>query len=186
MRVKLAAVLCLAILLTGCKSANKSLEQALLLRNKLSQSNGCRFSTTVVADYGEQVYTFAMDCQADSSGNLEFEVTSPETIAGITGKISNQGGAITFDDKVLGFQTMADDRVTPVTAPWLFIKSLCSGYLKDCCEINDGIQLSLDDSYNDHALHLQVLVRNELPVSAEIFWDGCRCLTLTVENFTYL
>ena len=186
MRAKIAAVLCAFILLTGCKSTNEPLDRALELRNKIAQSSGCSFSATVTADYGEKIYIFSMDCKTDQSGDLNFTVTAPATIAGITGSVSSTGGAITFDDKVLAFQTLADGQVTPVTAPWLFMKALRSGYIKDCSDTETGIQISVDDSYAEDALHLQINTSGNAPVSAEIFWKGRRCLTLTVENFNYL
>ena len=54
-----------------------------------------------------------MDCQCDSQGDLTFAVTAPETITGITGKVSDAGGKLTFDDTALQFDLMAEEQVTP-------------------------------------------------------------------------
>ncbi len=186
MRAKVAAILCVVFLISGCKSSGDALDRALSLRNRLLDSDGCTFHAQITADYGEKIYTFGMDCKTDKEGNLKFSVTDPSTIAGITGKITTAGGAITFDDKVLAFQTMADGQVTPVTAPWLFIKTLRSGYLNGCTDGENGFEISIDDSYEEDALHLNILVENDLPVAGEIFWQGRRVLTLTVEEFTYM
>lgn len=185
MRVKLAVILCMILVLSGCKSTDASLNRALALRNRIADSS-CSFHTTVTADYGEKIYEFSMDCQADSVGNLTFSVTEPDTIAGITGKISAAGGAITFDDKVLAFETIADGQVTPVTAPWLFLNTLRSGYIRDSAAVDHGIEVSIDDSYADEALHLKIIIEDDSPVSAEIYWQGRRVLTLSVENFICL
>ena len=186
MRV-IASILCFLFLVSGCSNENKSLERALSLRSKLQESSGCCFHTVVTADYGEKLYMFAMECQTDREGNLLFTVTEPASIAGITGSIDNDGGAITFDDAVLAFQTIADDQVTPVTAPWLLIKTLRSGYLKGCTETDSGFQISIDDSYEENALHLNIWTdRNLYPVSGEIFWQGRRVLTISVEEFAFL
>ncbi|MBQ8880880.1 MAG: hypothetical protein IJ030_01725 [Oscillospiraceae bacterium] len=149
-------------------------------------ANGCSFRATVTADYGEQIYVFKMDCQTDREGNLTFSVTEPTTIVGITGKITGTGGAITFDDKVLAFQTLADGQVTPVTAPWLFMKTLRSGYLKDTAATEAGFEISIDDSYAEESLQLRIRTEGELPVFAEIFWQSRRVLTLNVEDFVFL
>jgi len=186
MRLKVIAIVCVILLLSGCNSANAPTERALALRNKILDSNGCSFHTAVTADYGEEIHTFSMDCEADKEGNLTFTVTEPNTIAGITGKITAVGGGITFDDKVLAFQSIADDQVTPVVAPWLFIKTLRSGYIRDCADSEDGYEVSIDDSYAEDALRLSIRVVNDLPVAGEIFWKGRRILTLLVEDFTYL
>ena len=186
MRVRLATVLCLVFLLAGCGKSNAPMDKALTLRNKILSSNGCSFRANITADYGEKLYTFSVDCTTDKEGNLTFTVAEPATLTGITGKVDVNGGAITFDDKVLAFQTMADGQVTPVSAPWLLMNTLRSGYLKGCTDGDDGFQISIDDSYEEDALHLNVNVENSLPTSCEIVWQGRRVLTVTVENFVYL
>ena len=186
MRVKLAVFLCVICFLAGCGNTDSELSKALRLREKIANSEGCSFTTSITADYGEKIYTFTMDCQTDNEGNLTFYVTEPATIAGVTGKIDLSGGVITFDDKVLAFQTIADDRITPVVAPWLLIKTLRSGYLRDSSGTENGYKISIDDSYEADALRLQITIENDLPVFAEIFWKGRRIMTTTVENFAYL
>ena len=186
MRAKIAVFLCFVVLLTGCANNNAPIDKAIELRNEIEQSGGCTFFATVTADYGEEVYVFSMDCATDKEGNLSFTITAPETISGITGKISAEGGSLTFDDQVLAFQTMADGVVTPVTAPWILMKTLKSGYLKSCAETGSGFEIAADDSYADGSLHLNIGVRDNLPSTAEIFWEGRRILTVAVANFRYL
>ena len=186
MRFRLAAVLCVLFLFSGCKGTTDSLDRAIALRNKLLHADGCSFGATITADYGEQIYEFKMDCETDREGNLTFTVTEPATIAGITGTVSTSGGAITFDDKVLAFQTIADGLVTPVSAPWLLIKTLRSGYLKDSAAIEQGFEISIDDSYAEESLQLRIRTQGDVPAFAEIFWQGRRILTIAVENFSFL
>ena len=186
LRLKVTAILCLVFLLTGCKNVNGPFDKAIMLRNRILESNGCSFRATVTADYGEKLYVFKMDCISDKEGNLQFSVVSPETISGITGRISTEGGSLTFDDKILAFPTVADGQITPVTAPWLFLKTLRSGYMNSCTKDSDGYELSIDDSYDEDAFRLLISVKNDLPISGEIFWKGSRVLTVTVEQFTYL
>ena len=157
------------------------------LRNKLQKGNGCAFLASICADYGKDVYQFTMQCQMDLDGILHFCVNAPSSISGITGTIQNEKGAIIFDDRVLAFQTIADDQLTPVTAPFVFMKALQSGYLRGCTENEDGYQILVDDSYAEDALCLNIWVdENNTPVSSEIFWQGHRVLTLTVENFVFM
>ena len=186
MRSRLAAILCVMFVLSGCKESEGSLNRAIALRSKILSSNGCSFRATVTADYGEQIYVFKMDCKTDREGNLIFSVAEPATIAGITGKITGTGGAITFDDKVLAFQTIADGQVSPVTAPWLLIKTLRSGYLKDASATEQGFEISIDDSYAEESFQLLVGTEADVPVFAEIFWKSRRVITITVEDFAIL
>ena len=187
MRGKAAAFLCVIFLLSGCKGNKDPLDDAIALRNRILESDGCSFTASICADYGEKLYEFTMECQTNKSGDLTFTVTEPTTISGIQGKVSNDGGALTFDDKVLAFETIADGQITPVTAPWLLMKTLRSGYMKCCTNTENGFQVMIDDSYAEEAFHLNIWVNeSQLPVAGEIFWDGRRILSVKVENFIFL
>lgn len=182
---KWVPVLAVFLCLTGCGGENKELERGLSLRARVLQAQGCSFSAKVTADYGDKVYDFAMDCRADGEGALSFSVTAPETIAGITGTISQQGGTLTFDDTALAFPILAEGLPSPISGPWLLVKALRSGPITSAGREEDRLRLSLDDSYEDTALHLDVWCDGEdRPVLAEIWYDGRTILTLSIENFT--
>lgn len=179
------AVVLAVLLLTGCGSTDAQMDRALALREKILKSSGCSFDTVITADYGEKLYTFRMDCQTDTSGNLSFTVTDPQTIAGVTGRIASDGGALTFDDQVLGFELLADGQITPVSAPWLLMRTLRSGYLRSCTMDEDTLRITIDDSYADDALQLDIwLDGDDLPKQAEILWQGRRIVSLEVQNFS--
>jgi len=177
------------ILLTfcGCSRSNNEINRALALRERILGANGCTFETTITSDYGDKIYTFSMDCRADASGAVTFTVTAPETISGICGTLSEGGGKMTFDDQALLFEMLADDQVSPVSAPWLFVHTLCGGYIKACGKIGQGILIQIDDSYSQKALQLNIQTdENDIPVSAEIFWQGMRIVSMDVENFNFV
>lgn len=179
--------LLLVLFLTGCSGTNSQMDRALFLRSSLEKGSGCSFSCTVTADYGDKLYSFGMDCVVDSQGSLSFTVTAPETIAGITGSVSEDGGKLTFDDVALAFELMADNLLSPVSAPWLLVHTLRSGYLTSCGLENGVLRLSIDDSYEDDAAHLDIwLDESDLPARGEIFWDGRRILSVEVNNFAFL
>ena len=129
---KLAVLLIVLLFLGGCSGKQEELERAMTLRAKLLASE-CSFDAKITADYGDKLYAFAMTCQGDSRGNLTFTVTEPESIAGITGIISQDGGRLTFDDTALYFDLLTDDQLSPVSAPWIFLKALRGGYITSVC-----------------------------------------------------
>jgi len=163
------------------------MDQALQLRRKLLDSAGCSFTAVVTADYGEMVHTFTMNCEADKAGRVFFEVTQPESIGGITGFFSEQSGALTFDDQVLAFPPLTDEQITPVSAPWLLIRTLRSGYLTSCGSTDEGLFISMDDSFQENALHLDIWTdQAAIPVRCEMVYKGSRILSVQVDGFTYL
>ena len=154
------------------------------LRSRLLQSSQCSFSITADADYGSQIYSFSMDCTADPQGNIDFTVTEPESIAGISGKLSSESGTLTFEKTALHFPLMADELLSPVSAPWILLNTLRSGYLTSACEEEGQIRLSLDDRFEEDALGLDIwLDENRLPVHADVLQEGRRILSLDVRNF---
>ena len=182
--MKLAALVLCVCLLCGCSAEKDPLDQAMDLRNALLTGQECTFSCVISADYAERIYTFQMDCTMDTEGNMSFTVTEPETLYGISGVISREGGGLCFDDKVLAFPMLANDQLIPVSAPWIFLNSLKSGYISGCSSENEGICLYIDDSFNDAVLHMEVQMNSEnVPIWADIFWNQKRILAVDIREF---
>lgn len=178
-------LLTFVLLLTGCSGKKDEIERGMELRSRILKAAICSFDVTVTADYGTAVYEFGMGCQTDERGDLLFAVTSPETISGVTGKITREGGKLTFTDAALQFDPMAEGQVTPVSAPWLLMKTLRGGYLTAAGMEGDLLRLTIDDSYEDDALQLDIWLDGENnPTRGEILYDGKRIVTLSIENFT--
>ena len=181
---RITAVILALVLLAGCTGKRDELDRAMKLRAGLLGCLGCSFDVTVTADYGDEIYQFAMNCHSGGRGDLEFTVTEPESIAGITGTISSGEGKLTFDDAALQFPLMADNQVTPVSGPWILMKTLLGGYLTAANEEDDLLHLTIHDSYEDDALQMEIWLNGDnLPVCGEILYDGRRIVTMTVENF---
>lgn len=171
-------------MLTGCTGKRDELDRAMQLRAQLLACEKCSFDAKITADYGDSIQEFKLYCEGDNDGMLEFRVDEPETIAGITGRFSAGEGALTFGDTALHFPLLADGQVTPVSGPWILLKTLLGGYLTGCGQEDELLRLSIDDSYADDALQLEIWLDGEnRPVQAEIIYDGRRILTLEVENF---
>ena len=184
---RILAVILVIVMLSGCENKDSGLNRVIGLREKLLASSECSFDAVITADYGDKVYTFNMACQTNDQGDLTFTVTDPQTISGITGTVTQQGGHLTFDDQALAFQMLADGQVTPVSAPWLLIRTLRSGYISACGADGDNLRIAMDDSYREDALHLDIWINShDIPVRGEILWKGQRVVSLEVRNFSYM
>ena len=172
------------VMLTGCTGKRDELDRAMKLRANLLGCLECNFDVTIMADYGAELFEFAMNCEADGRGNLAFTVTKPESIAGITGQIAGGEGKLTFGDAVLQFPLLADNQVTPISGPWILLKTLLGGYMKAVSQEENLLHLTINDSYEEDALQMEIwLDENDYPVCGEILYDGRRIITMTVENF---
>lgn len=184
---RIIAVICLLVILAGCAGSGGEMDRAMALRAKLLAGQGVSFDATITADYGDKFYTFSMNCETDTQGNLKFTVLEPSSIAGITGTVAQGSGKLTFADQALAFDIMADGQVSPVSGPWVLMKTLRSGYLTSCAVEGDMLRLAVDDSYANDALHLDIwLDPQDAPVRGEIYWQGRRILSLEVKNFKIL
>lgn len=183
---RLALTLAMVVLLSGCSFGNQEMEEALKIRGRLV-SSPCSFRCHITADYIETIEQFTLDCSVDSDGALTFSVVEPQTISGVSGKVNWQEGALTFDEAVLAFPLMADDRISPVVSPWLLINTLKQGCITACTREGGGLHLTIDDSYSDDALTLEVWTDGEgNPISGEICWQGRRVVSMSVVEFVYL
>lgn len=184
---RIACIYLVLILLCGCSSGDSQMDTALKMRKTLLESSGCAFTAVVCADFTGSTYTFSLDCNASAEGDLSFSVSDPDTIAGISGTVSGEGGTLCFDEEVLAFETIAQGRLTPVSAPWVLVKTLRSGYISACGEDGEYIRLRIDDSYAEDALQLDIWIdRQNCPVRADIYWQQQRLIAMDVRNFTYL
>ena len=183
---RIAILLCVLLVLTGCSGQNQDMDRAMNLRAKLL-AKAVDFDAQITADYGDKTYTFTINCKADTQGNLTFTVIEPELISGISGTVSSTGGKLKFDDVALAFDLMADEQFSPVSGPWILMKTLRSGYLTSCTREGNALRIAIDDSYDDDALHMEVWLSGEdVPIRGEIMWKGRRLLTIDIKNFTFL
>ena len=174
-------------LLCGCNSASKIDDVAMSLRESILSSNGVSFCATITADYEDVLYTFELECVEDQQGNVSFTVKEPNSISGITGLISENQYALSFDDKILAFPPLADDQLTPVIAPYLFMNGLRGGYISACAREGDGYSVVVDDTFQETPLQLYIVMNsNGIPYYAEIIYANLRILSLDIENFAIL
>ena len=175
-------------MLTGCAADNQELDRMMNFRASILSGLGCRFEVAITADYQTELYEFKMDFRSDEQGNVYFTVTEPQSICGISGMISNEGGKLTFnDDQGLAFELLADGQVTPVSAPWLLVKTLRGGYVTACGTEADLMRVSIDDGYEEDTMKIDVWFSDDdIPIYAEILWSNRRILSLEVTNFEIL
>lgn len=184
---RIAGLLLFVLMLTGCVGAEEELERVMKFRASLLSGMGCAFDTTITADYQDVSYTFQLKCRSDKNGNVSFSVLTPESISGITGSIDANGGQITFDGKALAFETLVDEQLSPITAPWLMMKVLRGGYITSCTNEDAKLRVSLSDGYEMDTLKSEVWLDEENhPVYMEFIWEERRILSIEVKDFEIL
>ncbi len=181
---RMAWLLAVVLFLSGCGGKNTPMERGIALRERILGGDQCSFEMEITADFGDSTYTFCLQCEGDAQGNVKFSVLTPDSISGISGVIDSTGGKLTFDDTALAFSLLADGEVSPVSAPWLFLKAMRSGYMRAASTEEEYTRITVDDSFESDALQLDVwLDPTDVPVQAEVIWQGRRVLSMCLRNF---
>lgn len=181
--MKRCVCICLLLCLCGC-SGTAQMDRVLSLREQ-ALSSGCSFAAEITASYTDKLFVFTLDCTADADGAARFSVRAPESIAGIAGSLSGESGLLTFDDTAVAFPLLADGTLSPIGAPWVLVKALRGGYITSVGAEETGLRVSVDDSYADDALHLDIwLDDTDTPVCADILYGGTKIVSMKLENFT--
>ena len=184
---KCFVVLIAVFVLFGCAGKNKDMDDILRLRQKMIKGNGCSFRADILADYGNKSYVFSLGCVLKQSGDIDFEILMPETVSGIKGSVSDLGGKITFDDKVLLFEPLANGQLIPAVAPWLLFKAVRGGYIRAVSAGGDNMEYTINDSFNGVEYQTLLILKNgDQPQKAEIYWNNRRILIVDVGDYKEL
>lgn len=177
--------LVLALALTGCAKTEGPTQRALDFRTALMEAGGCAFTADVTADVGGRVYQFTLDCAAAANGPTTLTVTAPDSIAGITAQVTDDGAALTFDGASLSLGTLADGTTAPLLLPWLLHNGWVGDYISAAGPDGDLERVTYLHGYGDEALTIDTwLDESGVPVRCEVSCGGVRCLTAEISDFT--
>ena len=191
MRKCLVCVLMTTLLLAGCGKAggNEAEELALTIRGEHLGMDRCTAQVSVTADYGQRVYEYEMAVAVTGEETL-LVLSAPETVAGLTARISGEDSVLEFDGLSVETGPLDPDGLTPVSAVPALLEAVRSGYITACGLEEDGALLRVDcgdpegtpgegteiSLWFDAAAH--VLVRGEISV------DGACAVRCEVDSFT--
>ena len=154
------------------------------LRSRCLSDRTVTFTAEVRADYITRIEEFELECASEPEGTLSFRVLEPEDIADIRGTVRGSEGTVEFDDTVLAFPLMAEGRLSPLSGPWVMMKAIRSGCILAAGREGELIHVTIDDSYEDNALTVDLWLEDGQLEEAEIAWEGRRCLSMTFDGFS--
>lgn len=190
MRKCLVCVL-MIILLTGCGAAegSEAEELALTIRGEYLAIDSCAVQAAITADYGQRVYQYEMAAAVNGDETV-LTLSAPETVAGLTARITGKDGLLEFDGVAVETGPLDGQGLTPVSALPALLEAARSGYITACALEEDGALLRVDCGdpagspgrgtetvlWFDAATH--ALVRGEVSV------DGFRAILCEFTGFT--
>ncbi len=154
-------------------------------RSRLVSAGGCTFRAEIVADYGQEVQNFTLDCQADGEGKISFCVVAPETIADITGVMEGEEGTVTYDGLQLAFPLMAYDRLSPVSAPAIVVDCWLREYMLSAGISHEVYRVTFEKKIREKVLLIDTYFEKDIPISAELCYNGNRIINLKISDFAF-
>lgn len=171
----------MVLLFSGC-SASGEAQTVEALRETIAQAQEIRLQCEIQAAYTDGVECFTLLCTQKGDEAMTFQVLAPEAIEGIQGTVDETDGTLRYDGAILGFPLLARQRLSPVSGPWVMLRALRSGCLTGWSREGEIYHLTLDDSYGDDPLTVDVWIREKTLLSGEISWRGQRQLSIQVEE----
>ncbi len=161
------------------------MEQAISFRSSLVQAQGCSFQARVMADYGEHVEQFTLDCDCDAEGQVEQTVLQPESIAGITATVSEGGGKLLYDGLSMDFGLLGDGTLIPAAATAMVYDCWRKEYIQSAGMIDGLYRVSYGKNFYEKAMLVDTYFENGIPISAEVCYNGRRILSMELLEFTF-
>ena len=94
---------------------------------------------------------------------------------------------MTFDSEILAFPIVADGYITPVSLPWLFVRTLQGGYIKAGGNDGEFYKVQMDDSYEEDPMTIDIWLDDKnLPIHCDLLWDNRRILSAEIKSFALL
>lgn len=188
---KLMLCVLMMTLLAGCSKAggNEAEELALTIRGEYLAMERCTARASITADYGQRVYQYGL-AVAVSGEETTLTLSAPETVAGLTARLSGAENLLEFDGVSVETGPLNGDGLTPVSAVPALLAAARSGYITACALEEDGSVLRVDcgdpqgtpGSGTETTLWFDAdthaLVRGEVSV------DGFRVILCEFEEFT--
>lgn len=186
MKRTLWIVLFICFFISACsgQTSDSGLQRALDFRTALMASAGCAYEARVLADYGERVYDFNLQCEYIPDREAKLTVISPDIISGISAVISSDGTNVEFDGASLDFGEMANGNVAPMTVPFLLGRAWSSEYIHSVGQDGDYILVSYLMGYGDREIVVETWLADDgTPVRCDISHAGTRCITVSISDF---
>ena len=188
---KLVLCVLMTTLLTGCgqPGVSEAEELALTIRGEYLAMDRCAVQVSVTADYGQRVYQYEL-AAAVSGEETVLTLSAPETVAGLTARITGEDSRLEFDGVSVETGPLDAGGLTPVSALPALQEAAKSGYITACALEEEDTLLRVDCGdpagspgsgtetvlWFDASTH--ALVRGEVSV------DGFRVVLCEVTQFT--
>lgn len=162
-------LIAICILLSLCGCSDTSEDSALSFFDAVSEAESIAFEVKLRAEYSDKTAEFEL-AYAENNDGVSVTVIKPESIAGISAKLSDDNVSLNYDGAILNMGALSDNGLCPMSALPITVMAMKNAYLDSAWSEGDMTVLRLIPS-DDRAITLWL--DSELtPCNAEISCDG--------------
>ena len=190
MRKTLFCVLMMLLLLSGCGAGgggDRAQDLALTIRGEYLALESWTANCTVTADYGQRVYVYGITA-AQTGEELVLTITSPETAAGVTARLSGEKGLLEYDGTILETGPLDGDGLSPVSALPALMEAARKGYI-DSCALDESLMILCRDPEKAPGEGTETSLwfdpETHALLRGEIALDGFTVIQCEFENFVH-
>lgn len=175
----------------GAEETNQAEELALTIRGEYLALESLSAQVDITADYGERVYDFSLTAAVNGEETV-LTLVQPEWAAGLTARITGEGGALEYDGLMLETGPLDQDGLSPMSALPELLGAARSGYMAQCTleEGEDGALVRVECADPDQTpgegreITLWFTPDTHALVRGEISVDGLRVIACTLTEFS--
>lgn len=184
MRLKLAVPMLMLLLLGACGAEKTTAQTPVTFRTSLLSAEGCSFTLTLRADYGDYVRDYTLGCQTDT-GSASLTVLAPQEAQGITARVYGENAQVSYDDTVLAVEDFESRDISPMAAPYLLKMAWAEGYISASSRDGDWEVIEYTLGYGTEELTVTTAFEEKVPVYGEIS-DGKKTLiSCEITDFSF-
>ena len=133
-RKMISCVLMMTLLLTGCGTTKDDSPENLAaqIRAEYLALHGWSSTVAISADYGEQVFDFAVEAVWQRDGDTVITVIEPQLISGVTARIRDGETVLEYDGAGFSLGMLDLSGLTPVSAIPALMNCITTGYMAQC------------------------------------------------------
>ena len=191
---KLLSCVLMMILLCACGAggSNSPEHLAAQIRAEYLTLSGWSSDVSLSADYGEQVFDFAVNASWQRDGDTVITVTEPKLIEGITARIRDGETLLEYDSMGFSLGMLDLSGLTPVSAIPALMDCIVTGYMARCSWQGEGesrelVILCRDPNAESQQGTEYTLIFDpvtHVPKRAEVTVDGVLRLTVRFTDFS--
>lgn len=185
-RVVIPVLMMIGLLFCGCgegEKLEKGLEQA---RVNWAEAESVTITADVTAELTESSFSCNLLCTRSGEETM-VEVLSPENIAGIKARLSEDAAEIEYDGLILAVGDAGKGEISPLRALPMLLDALLTGHVRSIwAETEETGQLAAAEIFISETEYARIWFDREnfAPLHAELVSDGRAVVKCEIKSFT--